>query len=82
MWQKNKFKLGEYITPMGAAFYIAPLINAITRVGTMNEKETMFYMCEIQKVRKDILKNWQKMFCLHPLIAQNHRKRFLMLRRK
>ena len=31
------------LTPIDIAFYIAPLINAITRVGTMNEKETMFY---------------------------------------
>ena len=31
------------LTPIDIAFYIAPLINAITRVGTMQEKETMFY---------------------------------------
>ena len=29
--------------PVDIAFYIAPLINAITRVGTLAEKETMFY---------------------------------------
>ena len=29
--------------PVDIAFYIAPLINAITRVGTLSEKETMFY---------------------------------------
>lgn len=33
----------EGLTPIDIAFYIAPLINAITRVGTMGEKETMFY---------------------------------------
>ena len=33
----------EGITPIDIAFYIAPLINAITRVGTMAEKEAMFY---------------------------------------
>ena len=32
------------------AFYIAPLINAITRVGTISEKETMFY-CFIEPDR-------------------------------
>ena len=31
------------LTPTDIAFYIAPLINAITRVGTTAEKETMFY---------------------------------------
>ena len=31
------------LTPIDIAFYIAPLINAITRVGTIAEKETMFY---------------------------------------
>ena len=29
--------------PVDIAFYIAPLINAITRVGTQAEKETLFY---------------------------------------
>ena len=31
------------LTSIDIAFYIAPLINAITRVGTIKEKETMFY---------------------------------------
>ena len=31
------------LTSTDVAFYIAPLINAITRVGTIHEKETMFY---------------------------------------
>lgn len=31
------------LTPIDIAFYIAPLINAITRVGTIAEKEAMFY---------------------------------------
>ena len=31
------------LSPIDIAFYIAPLINAITRVGTLQEKETMFY---------------------------------------
>lgn len=33
----------EGLNPIDIAFYIAPLINAITRVGSMTEKETMFY---------------------------------------
>ena len=31
------------LTPIDVAFYIAPLINAITRVGSIAEKEAMFY---------------------------------------
>ena len=31
------------LSPIDIAFYIAPLINAITRIGTLTEKETMFY---------------------------------------
>jgi single-stranded-DNA-specific exonuclease len=31
------------LNPIDIAFYIAPLINAITRVGTQQEKETLFY---------------------------------------
>ena len=31
------------LTPIDIAFYIAPLINAITRVGSLEEKEAMFY---------------------------------------
>lgn len=42
MWEKNKFKLGEHITPMGAAFYIAPFVNAMVRSGTPEEKELLF----------------------------------------
>lgn len=31
------------LTPIDIAFYIAPLINAIIRVGSIQEKETLFY---------------------------------------
>lgn len=31
------------LNAIDVAFYIAPLINALTRVGTLEEKETMFY---------------------------------------
>ena len=41
-WQKNKFKLGEHITSINAAFYIVPLINAVQRSGTIEEKELLF----------------------------------------
>ena len=42
MWQKNKFKLGEHITSIDAAFYIVPMINAVQRSGNLEEKELLF----------------------------------------
>lgn len=42
MWCKNSYKLGDKITSWGAAFYIAPLVNAIVRSGTQEEKELVF----------------------------------------
>ena len=39
------------LSPIDIAFYIAPLINAITRVGTITEKEAMFY-CFIEPHRE------------------------------
>lgn len=42
MWEKNKFKLGDHPTAWGATFYIVPLVNAITRSGTLDEKELIF----------------------------------------
>ena len=38
------------LSPIDIAFYIAPLINAITRVGSIQEKEAMFY-CFIEPNR-------------------------------
>lgn len=42
MFTKNSFSLGSHITPMGAAFYIVPLVNAIVRSGTLEEMELTF----------------------------------------
>jgi single-stranded-DNA-specific exonuclease len=42
MVQKNSYSLGETLTPMGVAFYIAPYINATVRMGTYDEKMTLF----------------------------------------
>ena len=42
MAKKNAFKLGSKITPIGAAFYIVPLLNAIQRSGTQEEKTLVF----------------------------------------
>lgn len=43
MADKNSFKLGDGdLTFMGAAFYIAPFVNAMVRSGTMEEKMLLF----------------------------------------
>lgn len=42
--KKQEFSIGDTnnISPNDISFYITPLINAIIRVGTMEEKETLF----------------------------------------
>ena len=40
--ERQAYSLGETVTPIGVAFYIAPLVNATIRVGTAAEKEIMF----------------------------------------
>ena len=42
MAKKNAYSLGGTVTPIGAAFYIAPFVNAMTRSGTQDEKELLF----------------------------------------
>ena len=50
MAEKNMFSLSKadyksykgYISPMGAAFFIVPFINATVRSGTMEEKQLVF----------------------------------------
>ena len=41
---KQAFSIGSSteLTPTDVSFYIAPLVNALIRVGTMSEKETLF----------------------------------------
>ena len=39
---KQSFKLKDNMNPFGIGWYIAPLINAVTRVGDYNEKLTVF----------------------------------------
>ena len=40
--EKQDYSMGGKITPMTVAFYIVPLINAMIRVGTMEEKQRLF----------------------------------------
>ena len=42
MADKNAFTLGSKITSMGAAWYIAPFVNAMVRSGEPEEKEILF----------------------------------------
>lgn len=42
MVEKQAYSLGEEITPIGIAFYIIPFINAVVRMGTMEDKILMF----------------------------------------
>ena len=40
--EKQSYSLGPEVTPTGIAFYIAPLINAVVRVGTHEERISIF----------------------------------------
>ena len=42
MVAKAEFKIGKSITADGVAFYVAPFVNAVTRVGSQEEKLTLF----------------------------------------
>ena len=42
MAEKNSFSLKGKLTPIGVAFYIAPFINAMTRSGSVEEKQLLF----------------------------------------
>ena len=40
--QNNSYSIGNQVTPFGIAFYVAPYINAVTRIGTKEEKKILF----------------------------------------
>ena len=42
MVAKNEYSLKGKVTPTGVAWYIAPAVNAVVRVGTEKEKEILF----------------------------------------
>lgn len=42
MIEKNAFSIGDTITPIGIAFYVAPFVNAMNRSGTIEEKTLLF----------------------------------------
>ena len=42
MADKNSYSMKNKVTPMGVAFYVVPMINAVVRSGTLEEKELIF----------------------------------------
>ena len=42
MIKNSQFVFKDGITPIGIAFYVAPYINAVARIGTEQEKQTLF----------------------------------------
>ena len=40
--EKQSYSMNNQITPIGIAFYVVPLINALIRVGTQEEKKILF----------------------------------------
>ena len=42
MVERQSFFLGDFVSPFGIAFYIAPYVNATIRVGTQEEKLLLF----------------------------------------
>ncbi len=40
--EKQSYSMNSTVTPMSVAFYIVPMINALIRVGTLEEKERLF----------------------------------------
>ena len=40
--EKQAYSMGNEVTPISVAFYIVPLMNALIRVGTQDEKERLF----------------------------------------
>ena len=52
--KKQSYSLGSTLTPIGLAFYIAPLINAIVRVGTHEERLITFEAFLVDVGNKEI----------------------------
>lgn len=72
MADKNAFSLGGKITATGAAWYIAPFINAMVRSGEPAEKQILFQSMLNFKASEKILSNKRghKPGEMEPLVAQ------------
>lgn len=51
--EKQDYSMGGKITPITVAFYIVPLINAMIRVGSMDEKERLYLSFVMPEVMVD-----------------------------
>ena len=52
--KKQSYSLGPEVTPTGIAFYIAPLINSIVRVGT-HEERIFIFECFLDEIADELL---------------------------
>lgn len=52
--KKQSYSLGPAVTPIGISFYIAPLINAVVRVGTLEER-ILIFECFLDEIADDEL---------------------------
>lgn len=58
--EKQDYSMGGKITPTTVAFYIVPLINAMIRVGSMDEKECLYLSFVMPEVMVDCHKRGAK----------------------
>lgn len=58
--EKQDYSMGGKITPTTVAFYIVPLINAMIRVGSMDEKERLYLSFVMPEVMVDCHKRGAK----------------------
>lgn len=52
--ERNSYQIGGNITPFAIAFYVAPYLNAVVRVGAMEEKNLIFEALLETKAYKQI----------------------------
>ncbi len=52
--EKQSYSLGPEVTPTGIAFYIAPLINSVVRVGT-HEERIFIFECFLDEIADELL---------------------------
>lgn len=52
--KKQSYSLGSEVTPTGIAFYIAPLINSVVRVGT-HEERIFIFECFLDEIANELL---------------------------
>lgn len=58
--EKQDYSMGGKITPTTVAFYIVPLINAMIRVGSMDEKERLYLSFVMPEIMVDCHKRGAK----------------------